>query len=851
MLANLFLSCVIASQLWLRRKATIPILLSDSSQEGGDPLRNEVLTTKVYTQCFEIFQQHFATDLPFLHETQFLKRLRQATSQSSLAESSDAQISRSALAPLSRPFLLAFLTLTSPFQSDLVSYYDPPSTSRSKSNPLKAANILADETRKALGDQSLGKPTLESTQALLMLGLHEWRMCQGAKCWQTIGTAIRCAQALGLQYEEDLDTMPEACLDSLASRDIRFDHLSSIGVGSTPSGRGLQVSKEDSAIKEEVNRRTMWSCFIMDRYLSTGKNRPQMLNAGDLRIQLPCSDRAFIFGRNVKAMMLREEEAEFMKRVSSPSHTNGNGAQRDHNSKHSGVNDVILEYDSSESTLSQFIRALDYYGDVVKWTCTGARRRDCHHPPWREESEFFQLEKKLQRLKGKLPNDLTLSQARAESHIASRTYRDYVLLHTVYTLCHIALYREHMPFLPFRCTKPEGPRDGPTFTEEQLIDLPPNYWEDNARKCFKSAREYLDLECVCQGWDMLVETPLTGFANYHVLVCVLYSIYFPQMDQDDYLKSRGRHSEAMDKSYKILILLKGRLMMSRNWEQTLSGLQKVLRQKKGEYRALVGSPTSSSSSGNEQQLPMMGEGGFGLREYLDFEKDLKEFGSIQEERYVDYDGDQDAEMMDGDGPVLFSAQGGQQLEQGSECSPHRVKSEDAETTEDTPDSTSVPQARFNAVNSSTAPAKSLGNGTSSTTNGSPAYSPRSNHAPTPEGHKDSHAPSGSHHQAFMPQYAPATGTDPAQRASLPLQHQPAFPASPMAPLTDAQKMAALRGWENMDFVTTGEFQGFAHGSDMFDMTQNMSQEPNAWMAQAWQIQAMYDPSSATYPAYQG
>jgi len=67
------------------------------------------------------------------------------------------------------------------------------------------------------------------------------------------------------------------------------------------------LDKGDAFIEQEIRRRTFWSCFIMDRYLSSGKYRPSMLNVKDLRIQLPSSERAFLFGEKVRTLMLGEE----------------------------------------------------------------------------------------------------------------------------------------------------------------------------------------------------------------------------------------------------------------------------------------------------------------------------------------------------------------------------------------------------------------------------------------------------------------------------------------------------------------------------------------------------------------
>jgi len=85
-------------------------------------------------------------------------------------------------------------------------------------------------------------------------------------------------------------------------------------------------------------------------------------------------------------------------------------------------------------------------------------------------------------------------------------------------LCRVALYREYMAFLPFNVDKPIGPLDEPTFPASKFPP-PPNYWENQARDCFKAARSLIDLLQACEQANVLVETPLSGFATWQVVIC--------------------------------------------------------------------------------------------------------------------------------------------------------------------------------------------------------------------------------------------------------------------------------------------------------------------------------------------
>lgn len=109
-------------------------------------------------------------------------------------------------------------------------------------------------------------------------------------------------------------------------------------------------------------------------------------------------------------------------------------------------------------------------------------------------------------------------------------------MHTVYFLCLIVLHREYVPFIPIRCSKPQGPLDSPTFPPDKY-DIPPGFWDESARELFKAARDMMDLVKTCQEWSALVETPMVGFAIYTVAFVGVYAFYFPQMDRHGYMCS--------------------------------------------------------------------------------------------------------------------------------------------------------------------------------------------------------------------------------------------------------------------------------------------------------------------------
>ena len=179
---------------------------------------------------------------------------------------------------------------------------------------------------------------------------------------------------MGLQYELDLDDEP-------LSRSLALNcEAEQLGVDKHKNSSTGIKDEGETFIQQEIRRRTFWSCFIMDRYLSSGKYRPQMLHAKELRIQLPASERSFLFAEKVRTLMLGEEENRVGGRAKVQSNRQAsvllgttpepkNAAIREDDEEKGR-----LEVGADEGLFSRYIKILGVYGKVVKWSCAGGRR---------------------------------------------------------------------------------------------------------------------------------------------------------------------------------------------------------------------------------------------------------------------------------------------------------------------------------------------------------------------------------------------------------------------------------------------------------------------------------------------
>lgn len=153
------------------------------------------------------------------------------------------------------------------------------------------------------------------------------------------------AYAMGLSSEEDPESVGRPDLVSSHEAERLGVKRKSLKAGSKPDTQEF--------ISREIKRRTMWSCFILDRYLSSGRARPQM-SIETLHIQVPCSEEDFRFGTNVKTEFLCPELDE----------------SEDNNTPNKGQSSQV----NSSPVLSIYIRLVEIWGRFSKWSCAGGRR---------------------------------------------------------------------------------------------------------------------------------------------------------------------------------------------------------------------------------------------------------------------------------------------------------------------------------------------------------------------------------------------------------------------------------------------------------------------------------------------
>ncbi|KAF3767352.1 hypothetical protein M406DRAFT_254425, partial [Cryphonectria parasitica EP155] len=451
-----------------------------------DVLSAHYLTSRLWAEAFDLYRLHFSTELPFLH----IPTLKEVMNPKFMMKTKEAQHELNLV-------LLGILALTARFHTDLSKYaahtayalpwFQKLRGSHGKNEASVASEFFAEALRKALGPLGISMTTasVERVQAFLMLGLYEWSQVQpdsgGLGAWMYVGCAIRMAQALGLGFGDRPRPRQPAPIKQVSSGLYSWSPL----------------SVSELTIVKEIRRRTMYSCLILDRLLSCGKERVSTVRTDDLQIQLPCNEWAFDLSQEVRTGFLKDT-----------------------------VLDECQQKAENESVLSKFVRLVDLWGEISDFSFSGGRLTEAY-PPWDERTTFYKLRERLDKFYDDLPQSFLLSPSNFHRHENHQSASVYVSLHMLGGICGVMLHREYVPFLPLRCNRPTGPLDEPTFPSAEF-EIPRGFWEKSAEALFQSAKRMIDMIEISGE-----KLPMSGLVLFGIWIAAFvaqYAWHFPHMD---------------------------------------------------------------------------------------------------------------------------------------------------------------------------------------------------------------------------------------------------------------------------------------------------------------------------------
>lgn len=265
------------------------------------------------------------------------------------------------------------------------------------------------------------EPTLLRCQVLLLLGLYECTEGLERQGWTRVGEAIRMAQVLRLGFEDEEDS---------TGRPLVRDQLSEIS---------------------EARRRTYWACFVLERLITDGKDRPCALRVPQSTwIRLPGPDADSGGARSSGALFNPCPEPWASVRF-----------------------EPVVEAD----LYGQTVRAAELWNRVTAYIGGGGRFSD-RRAPWLPESGFAVLERELKAFETRLPPEFRNSEGNLVAHSLINQGRQYAMLHLLFACSTLVLHRDYLPFLPnsvhFDASK--GPVDGEALYA--TVPEPADWWMD-------------------------------------------------------------------------------------------------------------------------------------------------------------------------------------------------------------------------------------------------------------------------------------------------------------------------------------------------------------------------------------
>ncbi|EMD87467.1 hypothetical protein COCC4DRAFT_134495 [Bipolaris maydis ATCC 48331] len=288
-------------------------------------------------------------------------------------------------------------------------------------------------------------PNITILIVYLLLGLHEFGTCQGGRSWMFGGMAQRMAYALQLHKENEYDP--------LASESDR---------------------KPLSATDREIRRRTMWSCFLMDRFNSSGSDRPLFVHEQYIEVQLPVKEHLYIHEIHAPTENLEGNV---------PNPVPPDSGQLSNPRDNMGVS-------------AYTIRLVCTWGKLIKYMNLGGKERESE-TMWSPGSTFNALKKEAKDFKAALPEMLVYSPENLKSHAIGKTANSFLYLHILWQQIMLFMHRFALPS---------------TAGSRPPKDMPHAFLTESARAALDAANQISIL--INEAMDHNVVAPFAGYSAF-------------------------------------------------------------------------------------------------------------------------------------------------------------------------------------------------------------------------------------------------------------------------------------------------------------------------------------------------
>nr|POE88155.1 putative transcriptional regulatory protein [Quercus suber] len=302
-------------------------------------------------------------------------------------------------------------------------------------------------------------PNITILIVYLLIGLHEFGTCQGGRSWMFGGMAQRMAYALQLH------------------RDLEHDPKSQSSNG---KDEGL------TATDREIRRRTMWSCFVMDRFNSSGTDRPVFVAEQYIRAQLPI------------------KEAYYLLEIDGPTEDLEGNVPNPVSSDSGQMSDAK----GNMGVAAYLVRLVAIWGRLIHYLNLGGKARD-QHPMWSEQSMFQEIQRAAEGWKAELPTSLHYTPENLQNHASEKMANQFLFLHIIYSQTILFMNRFALPTPGTRQVFPK--------------DMPTDFIQDASKAASDAANQISGL--VHEAMDYSVVAPFAGYCAFFSSTVHIYGAF--------------------------------------------------------------------------------------------------------------------------------------------------------------------------------------------------------------------------------------------------------------------------------------------------------------------------------------
>ena len=318
-------------------------------------------------------------------------------------------------------------------------------------------------------------PNITILTCLLILGLHEFGTCQGGRSWALGGQAIRMAYALQLHRDLDHD----------------------------PLKRNDKVTL--SFIDREIRRRTMWACFLMDRFNSSGTDRPTFVKEMDMKIPLPIKEKLFQMDMPGPTDNLKGDVVHPV--------SQGTGE--------------LSDPKENMGVAAYMVRSIALWGRIINYLNLGGREQDSF-PVWHPDSGFTVLLKETDTFESSLPNSLKYCQDNLSTHETEGLANQFLFLHISIQQASLFANRFAVPGAP-GSRGPEG--------------APKEFVKRAGAKAFESANRISAL--LKDGESYFITAPFTGYCAFLASTVHIFGMF----SKNPHMESASKQNLAINVKY--------------------------------------------------------------------------------------------------------------------------------------------------------------------------------------------------------------------------------------------------------------------------------------------------------------